>query len=769
MALLHAAIFIILLHQTDSLRRRSVICTLNSAANKIDCSKKNLTSIPIYFKIEGNKNITEIDFSFNIIRTIKWNYFRGFPCLQVLRLTGNRLNRITDGNVFRYLPNLRELYLDHNRFYRIPTPLFGNLSNLTKLYLDENRIEYIERNAFRGLSGLKGLRLRHNYISRISDDAFKGLERTLRHLNLKNNYLKTIPRAIKSLKQLVFIELSNNKIKLIKNDSFAGLSSLKEFRIFAQPPIPERERRQRIIINKKAFRGIKSLQKLNLDSPCVSLDMFPDLEGTDNLHEIHLRNMYNLTIPPSFCLRKRRLSIIRIRNSTIYTFPILSKCTSLRKIDLVKNKITHISENAFSGLKYITTIDILQKHNTVELIDKNAFSNLPVLKELDLSHYFFNIFPNFNGTTNLQRLKLQFSNITYLPKNLCRYLPNLETLDLSENTITTLPDFSRCKKLKVLDLFQNRIKTIEKQLTNLNKLEILTLSDNHLTVIANGTFTGSPHITNLYLDWNLIHTIEDYAFNGIQNLEVLNVSNNKLKKLPSKGLRSLVVIDAVKNKELLSFPPQEDLPFARQLRLTYRYHCCFFMERVRTLQHIVRTQKLSANSTWVIETHGDYTQILSKFNATREREIEPHNMEPLLRKLNENATKLYFYPEKKQRNVYMEKGIKGRFISEASYCEPESNDFYPCEDLMGKEWLRICVWLVIFLAVLGNIFVLIVLTVNYAKLDVPRYLIINLAFADLCLGVYLGFLAFVDLVTLGDFRLYGLEWQFSVSCKAAGF
>ena len=53
------------------------------------------------------------------------------------------------------------------------------------------------------------------------------------------------------------------------------------------------------------------------------------------------------------------------------------------------------------------------------------------------------------------------------------------------------------------------------------------------------------------------------------------------------------------------------------------------------------------------------------------------------------------------------------------------------------------------LALLGNAVVLFVSVSSRSKMDVPRFLICNLACADFCMGVYLGILAMVDASTLG--------------------
>lgn len=102
-------------------------------------------------------------------------------------------------------------------------------------------------------------------------------------------------------------------------------------------------------------------------------------------------------------------------------------------------------------------------------------------------------------------------------------------------------------------------------------------------------------------------------------------------------------------------------------------------------------------------------------------------------------------------------------------CTPEPDPFFPCDDLMDSSLLRGGVWIVFLLALLGNATVVFVIITRSSRIDVSRFLICNLAVADLCMGVYLGLLAIVDASTRGNFRSYGVEWQLSNGCKIAGF
>ncbi|XP_026034170.1 follicle-stimulating hormone receptor isoform X2 [Maylandia zebra] len=102
-------------------------------------------------------------------------------------------------------------------------------------------------------------------------------------------------------------------------------------------------------------------------------------------------------------------------------------------------------------------------------------------------------------------------------------------------------------------------------------------------------------------------------------------------------------------------------------------------------------------------------------------------------------------------------------------CSPAPDDFNPCEDIMSAAPLRILIWIISVLALLGNTVVLLVLLGSRYKLTVPRFLMCHLAFADLCMGIYLVVIATVDMLTRGRYYNYAIDWQMGLGCNAAGF
>lgn len=106
---------------------------------------------------------------------------------------------------------------------------------------------------------------------------------------------------------------------------------------------------------------------------------------------------------------------------------------------------------------------------------------------------------------------------------------------------------------------------------------------------------------------------------------------------------------------------------------------------------------------------------------------------------------------------------------EAVACSPAPDEFNPCEDIMGFSFLRVSVWFVSLLAILGNLLVLFVLLTSHYKLSVSRFLMCHLAFADLCMGIYLLLIASVDLHTQSEYYNHAIDWQTGSGCALAGF
>ncbi len=78
---------------------------------------------------------------------------------------------------------------------------------------------------------------------------------------------------------------------------------------------------------------------------------------------------------------------------------------------------------------------------------------------------------------------------------------------------------------------------------------------------------------------------------------------------------------------------------------------------------------------------------------------------------------------------------------------------------MGTWWLRVAVWVVAISSVVGNSAVMIVLLSSRFRMTVSKILMVNLAMADLLMGVYLIMIAGMDLHSIGVYFNFAIDWQ----------
>lgn len=102
-------------------------------------------------------------------------------------------------------------------------------------------------------------------------------------------------------------------------------------------------------------------------------------------------------------------------------------------------------------------------------------------------------------------------------------------------------------------------------------------------------------------------------------------------------------------------------------------------------------------------------------------------------------------------------------------CRPEPDAFNPCDDVIGTTLLRVFSWASSLLAVLGNVFLLLVLYCNESPLNVYKLLMYHLGIANTIMGLYLALLCSLDAFTYGRYYNFVRAWQYSGGCKVAGF
>uniref|UniRef100_A0A8C0ZHK9 Follicle-stimulating hormone receptor n=1 Tax=Cyanistes caeruleus TaxID=156563 RepID=A0A8C0ZHK9_CYACU len=376
---------------------------------------------------------------------------------------------------------------------------------------------------------------------------------------------------------------------------------------------------------------------------------------------------------------------------------------------------------------------------------------------------------------NTTELRFVLTKMRVIPKGAFAGLVDLEKIEISQNDALEVIEanvFSNLPKLHEMLISNTGLRFLPAvhKVHSFQKV-LLDIQDNiNIRTIERNSFMGlSSESVILWLNKNGIQDIENHAFNGTY-LDELNLSDNhNLEKLPNEvfqGANGPVVLDISSTK--ISFLPSHGLEFIKKLRARSTYN-------LKKLPDLSKFRSL-------IEANFTYPSHCCAFTNWKRQKTELHPIcsisqvkqdfeeKPGKRLQRRSAAEDYisnygigFDPAENEFDY----GLCNEVVDVA--CSPKPDAFNPCEDIMGYNILRVLIWFINILAITGNTVVLIILISSQYKLTVPRFLMCNLAFADLCIGIYLLFIASVDIQTKSQYYNYAIDWQTGAGCNAAGF
>ncbi|XP_009279028.1 PREDICTED: thyrotropin receptor isoform X3 [Aptenodytes forsteri] len=396
------------------------------------------------------------------------------------------------------------------------------------------------------------------------------------------------------------------------------------------------------------------------------------------------------------------------------------------------------------------TLEIRNLRN-LDYIDPDAFKNLPLLKYLGIFNTGLKAFPDLT--------KIYSSDVNFL-------------LEIADNPFMTSVPANAFHGL-------------------CNESLTLKLYNNGFTSIQGHAFNGT-NLDAIYLHKNkYLEVISDDAFLGVHSgPTLLDVSRTAIANLPAKGLESLKELIAKNTWTLKKLPAVKVFLQLMRADLSYPSHCCAFKSWKKT-SGILEYLTCNQSSSHSFRKRRAVKALRSPFYKDYAEEYTDHtdtvyDKNTKFTNFHENSHYYIFLEEHGEGNLGFGQELKNpqmedvqTFDSHYDYpvcggnedviCTPEPDEFNPCEDIMGYQFLRIVVWFVNLLAILGNIFVLFILLTSHYKLTVPRFLMCNLAFADFCMGLYLLLIASVDLYTRSEYYNHAIEWQTGPGCNTAGF
>ncbi|XP_035309859.1 follicle-stimulating hormone receptor isoform X2 [Cricetulus griseus] len=330
----------------------------------------------------------------------------------------------------------------------------------------------------------------------------------------------------------------------------------------------------------------------------------------------------------------------------------------------------------------------------------------------------------FSNLPKLHEIRIEKANtLLYINPEAFQNLPNLRYLLISNTGIKHLPVVHKIQSLQkvLLWLNKNGIQEIHNCAFNGTQLDELNLSDN-----------------------NNLEELPNDVFRGASGPVILDISRTKVHSLPSHGLENLKKLRARSTYSLKKLPSLEKFVTLVEASLTYPSHCCAF---------------------------ANWRRQISELHPICNKSILRQDIDDLTQARDRNTSLIDDEPGYGKESDMMYSEFDYDLCNEVVdvTCSPKPDAFNPCEDIMGYNILRVLIWFISILAIMGNITVLVILTTSQYKLTVPRFLMCNLAFADLCIGIYLLLIASVDIHTKSQYHNYAIDWQTGAGCDAAGF
>jgi insulin-like growth factor-binding protein complex acid labile subunit len=533
--------------------------------------------------LPANFTLKKFALTNSLVEFIENGAFENFIFTSVLVLSNNKLSDIS---FVESLPTkLQKLYLDRNEF-KVVTNVFSHLTELTYLDLSSCRISNIDPNSFSGFYNYISINVSNNQITSFDVLFRDGLRlqldlsfNNIKYINCNDRevYFRGLNASYNKIESVVgtrcqgcgyytrevtnFIDLSFNDLS---NATY--LSNLNTFTVWnlnlANSHIDMNFNFEILRLTK----GILDLSNNNLKR--VRPAMFGNKIEFDSLimsnasisivHENAFNNFGMLESGTFHILNISANPITELRN---YTF---NYC-KIRMVDLSRCSIQKIQDNAFSGLIVTNTLNL--SNNNITYINKNVFRNLTEVEIIDLSFNILKKLDNnlFVNCAGLRFLDLSSSKIEVIRSRTFAGTNSLSELYLQNNFLNRI-DFQSVNLLGVVNLQNNAISDLEFSFFYSLSARTLLLTGNRIGSLLNNSAILKSYVKEIDSSRSSINSIETNAFQGLVNLEILNLSHNFIENILAGTfvpLKKLLQLDLTGNK-MVSFSG-EAFAFGNQL------------------------------------------------------------------------------------------------------------------------------------------------------------------------------------------------------------
>lgn len=476
-------------------------------------------------------NFNEINFLFLANNQIKrFNELHRLETMQHLWLLDVSVNEGFDlYDMSMDFRRLERLLCDRCNLSSISEQWLSKLVRLKKLYLDNNSIEVVPPGCVKNNRVLKYLNLNNNpiqelaiesetletlsctacNISRLTDKNFELLP-SLKVLHLQNNSIESVdPLSFASNPVLTVLQLDNNNLTSFSIEILRTSRALQQLCLdnnYFQP--------------KPKFTELSNLYTLlQLRKDCAAgTSHRRHFENIVPSVEVEGNSLYEKDLPPCG-------SSVDISNRNVVFIDPMAyhTCQSLKVLNMNENK--NFSSYKHYPLLYNDWLESYSCENCgIRVIYEATFAHLP----------------------KLQTVHLRKNHLTKISYEAFRSNPILRHIDIDANKLQILPVQLLSSHTNVTDLIvsHNPELTFTSTLPFVDQPVVEKFIAKHCAIkrVTSTSFGSMPALVEINISDNPIDFIDQRAFENNLQLEILDLSNTRLRMIPAEAIVPLKLV-----------------------------------------------------------------------------------------------------------------------------------------------------------------------------------------------------------------------------------
>ena len=483
------------------------------------------------------------------------------------------MNKIKNTKIRNYI---YENY--HSDLYKINNKYYLNTSNINYLDFSKMNLTNDDLDDIKYFEGLHSLLLNDNKVTDISP---LSTLKQLAYIDLSNN--KNI-KGYSKLKVLTTLNLENCNISNLEDLTNLKITNLNISNNDISYINTNKDTINTINASKTKLNSVSNFVNYNnLISLDISSNNITSLEGIENLINLEDLNLSSNKISDYSLLNNMsNLNSLSLSNSNINDISMFNN-KKLYYLDLSNNNITDLSDtnldvsylilsnnkiNDYSNLNNIDTLDLT--NSSIKNIE--VLKTIPSVYELNLNNNQIEDLSFLNELKNVEFISLKnndIKDISVLDKNKTfstlildenknikgKISSNIPFLSLRDCNITDNIDFKELKGNMYLDLSNNKnLKNISSLATNDERtieLENVNLSNDDILKIANSNTNTIFSLANIVYNYDIDGTDITITDNNLyKTLKKLNMNFNLVHNgVINKKEKTITVID--KNKDVV--------------------------------------------------------------------------------------------------------------------------------------------------------------------------------------------------------------------------